>query len=243
MLKAIVIDDEIKIREYIVNTIEKNSDITIIGSCGSVKEGLILLKYCNPDVVFLDIQLSDGTAFDILSELESIDFRLVFITSYEQYALKAIKCGAFDYILKPLDIDEIKETVEKLYKDFDVLNDNNMQRVKLIEDQLSGTHDSITLRFKDGMRIVMFSEIVYCFSESGYTTFYLNDDSKVMVSKGLKEYEKLLPTTIFFRTHKSYLVNKSYIQEYYNNGTLKLRDSDTVPVAFRRKDEVLKYFK
>lgn len=242
MLKTLVVDDEINIREYIVQTLSSFEELMVVGSCGSIAEADILIKACKPDVVFLDIKLSDGNAFDLLSKIGDFNFMLVFLTSYEKYALKAIKCGAFDYLLKPLDIDEIKDTVKQIADNHNQSLDIVNQRVQLVQDNLAGKRDSITLRFKEGMRIVHFNEILYCFSESGYTTFYLDDSNKVMVSRGLKEYEKILPEDIFFRTHKSYLVNKNYIREYLNTGYIKLRNGDMIPVAFRRKEEVMKYF-
>ena len=243
MLKAIVIEDEKNIREYNINILKELGNIEVIASCGAVSEAKVLLNSCSPDVVFFDVELEDGTAFDILTNIENFNFKIVFITSYEQYALKAIKYGAFDYFLKPIDVDEVRETLDKVSKTINTQSEQNKKRIDLLMSELDGENDSITLKFKEGMRIVKFSEILYCFSESGYTSFYLDGGEIILVSKGLKEYEKLLPANIFFRTHKSYLVNKNYIQEYKNEGVLILRNQYSVPVASRRKDEVLKLFK
>lgn len=242
MLRAIVVDDEPFVRKLILQNLEAyNADLMVVGDCGSVAESEVLIKACKPDVLFLDIQLTDGTGFDLLQKIGDYNFKVLFVTSYEQYAIKAIKCGAFDYILKPLNTDEFDEAVTRLIyeaADTEMVKD----RLQLAQESLLGKREHITLRFNESLRIVKFSEIMYCHSDSGYTTFHLKNEEKVLVSRGLKEYEKLMPEDGFMRIHKSYLVNKHAIKEYLKEGYIKLSTGETLPVAVRRKEDIMKFF-
>ncbi len=242
MLRAIVVDDEPLIRKFLVQTLEEYQGLMIVGNCGSVAEAEVLISSCNPDVVFLDIHLSDGSGFNLLQKIGEINFNVVFITSYEQYAIKAIKCGAFDYILKPVDTEELDETIKRILESSSEADEKVNTRIDILQNELAGKREFITLRFNESLRIVNFGEIIYCNSESGYTTFYLDQGEKVVVSRGLKEYEKLLPDNMFLRIHKSYLVNKIFIKEYLKEGYIRLKDGTSLPVAIRRKDDILRYF-
>ncbi len=241
MLRAIVIDDEHFIRKLIIQSLEKYNDLIVVGDCGSVTEGEVLINSCKPDVVFLDIQLSDGTGFDLLKRLGNFNFKLLFITSYEQFAIKAIKSGAFDYILKPLNTEELDEAIKRLMSITDILEKVD-ERLQVVEESFAGRREQLTLRFNESLRIVKIADIMYCQSDSGYTSFYLVQKEKIVVSKGLKEYEKLLPEDLFLRIHKSYLVNTSFIKEYLKEGYIRLLNDVSLPVAVRRKEDILKYF-
>ncbi len=241
MLKVLVIDDEPLIRKLIIQYLADYSELIVAGDCGSVAEGKVLINSCKPDVVFLDIQLSDGTGFKLLKEIEHINFKLLFITSYEQYAIKAIKSGAFDYILKPLDTEELDVAIKRLLSVTDVREKIN-ERLQVAQDNLAGRRHQITLRFNDCLRIIKIADIMYCQSDTGYTFFYLAQNEKIVVSKGLKEYEKLLPEDAFLRIHKSYLVNTAYIKEYMKEGYIRLSNNVSLPVAVRRKEDILKFF-
>ena len=241
MLKTIVIDDEPFIRKLIIQSLAEYSELIVVGDCGSVKEGEVLIKSCKPNVVFLDIQLSDGTGFDLLKLIGNFNFKILFITSYEQYAIKAIKSGAFDYILKPLDTDELDVAIKRLVSVTDV-QEKVEERLQIARDNLAGRRDHLTLRFNESLRIIKNADIMYCHSDSGYTSFYLVQGEKIMVSKGLKEYEKLLPEDKFLRIHKSYLVNKTFIKEYLKEGYIRLSNDISLPVAVRRKEDILKFF-
>lgn len=241
MLKVIVIDDEPFIRKLIIQNLTDWKELIVVGDCGSVSEGKILINSCKPDVVFLDIQLSDGNGFELLKQLENFNFKLLFITSYEQYAIKAIKSGAFDYILKPLDTEELDEAIKRLISATDI-QEKVKERLQVAQNNLAGLRDHITLRFNESLRIIKIADIMYCQSDSGYTSFYLEKSEKIVVSKGLKEYEKLLPEDKFLRIHKSYLVNTTFIKEYIKEGYIRLSNDISLPVAVRRKEDILKYF-
>ena len=240
MFKTLIIDDEPLIRESIKQVLESYSEIIIIGSCGSVAEGETLIKNCNPDLVFLDIHLVDGTGFDLLKKLDVINFKLVFVTSYDQYAINAIKLGAFDYILKPVDEDEFDETLQRLFNEPTQDKTTEKQRVNLADNTLSGKNRRITLRLQDHYQLVDFDDIKYCQSEAGYTTFFFANGNKTMVSKSLAEYEKLLPKNEFIRTHQSYIVNCSFVEKVTKEGFVILKDKTNIPVSVRKKEEVIR---
>ena len=239
MYKTIIIDDEPLIRESIKQVLEPYNELMIIGACGSVSEGETLINSCQPDLVFLDIHLVDGTGFDLLKKLKEINFKLVFVTSYDQYAINAIKLGAFDYILKPIDEDEFDETLQRLFKEGDKLPKTNKQRILLADNTLTGKNRRITLRLQDHFQLVNFDDILYCKSDGGYTTFYLKE-GKIMVSKSIAEYEKMLPEDEFIRTHQSYIVNICCIEKLTKEGFIILNNKASIPVSVRKKEEVTK---
>lgn len=240
MYKTIVIDDEPLIRESIKQILEPYKEIMIIGACGSVAEGETLIKSCEPDLVFLDIQLLDGTGFDLLKKIEEINFKLVFVTSYDKYAINAIKYGAFDYILKPIDDDEFDETLQRLFKEEQKTGMISQQQIDVANNSLIGKNRRITLRLQDHFQLINFDDIQYCKSDGGYTTFFLSENRKVMVSKSLAEYEKLLPSYEFIRSHQSYIVNISFIEKLTKEGFLVLKNGANVPVSVRKKEEVVR---
>jgi two-component system LytT family response regulator len=240
MLKAIVIDDELIIRKLIIQFLSEYNRIEVVGECGSVEESEALIKSLNPDIVFLDINLSDGSGFDLLKRLSSISFKLIFITSYSQYAIKAIKVGAFDYILKPICNEEMAATLNK------VLNDkgsNELVRDRaLLSQKTLSKRNSITVKSLNSLRIIYIEEIIYCKSANSYTIFFLENGDEIISSKTLKEYCALLPEELFIRVHKSYLINISLIKEYKSEGVLVLSNGSEIPVAARRKENLLKLF-
>lgn len=240
MFKTIIIDDEPLIRESIKQVLEVYSEIVIIGDCGSVSEGETLIKNCKPDLLFLDIQLVDGTGFDLLKKIGEINFDLIFVTSFDNYAINAIKFGAFDYILKPIDADEFDETLRKLFKSKELPRQNLNQRVELAGNVLNGKNRRITLRLQDHFQLIDFDEIIYCKSDGSYTTFFLENNKKIMVSKSIIEYEKMLPGNEFLRCHQSYLVNIKFIDKLTKEGFIILKDKSSIPVSVRKKEEIMK---
>ena len=180
-MKAIIVEDKEYIRKGLMNLISSiDADIDIIGECESVQDAVIVTKACKPELVFLDINLSDGTAFDFLDQLESIDFKIIFITAYEEYALQALKIGAVDYLLKPVDVDELKAALQKVEKLTAADQKNNIAKAKQVFNN-EGNH--IILSFHDSYQVINLDELIYCESDKGYTTFYCVDGKKHLVSK------------------------------------------------------------
>jgi len=197
-------------------------------------------KY-NPDLVLLDIKMNDGTGFDLLKKLDPVDFKVIFITAYNQYAIKAIKFSALDYLLKPIDPDELVEAVNKTEKL--VLKELHTQ-LNLLEDNLLNKDNSrkkIILKTLNKIHLVKIEDITYCESEGGYTTFYLTGGKKILVSNTLKFYDEMLNEYGFFRAHKSYLINLIHIDRFENTdgGTIVLNNEIKLPVASRKKDQLL----
>lgn len=239
MIRTLIIDDEPAIRKDLQALLALHPGFTCIGGCGSIAEAKILISATDPDLVLLDINLSDGTGFDLLAALPAISFKIIFITAYNDQAIKAIKFGALDYLVKPVNDEEFAHALE-------VCSRNTVQQqatqLSLSQEQMKpvGHFNRIALRSQYFLQIVAFDEINYCQGDSGYTTFYLTDKRKIVVSKSLKEYEELLPDHIFIRTHQSYLVNQLYINLFHKDGYVVMKSGEQIPVATRKKDHLIK---
>jgi two-component system LytT family response regulator len=247
MIKTIIIDDEIKARETIAKMLQTYCpEVEVIDSAGSVKDGVKVLEKNNPDLVFLDIKMGDGTGFDLLRKLKTVDFILIFITAFEEFAIRAIKFSALDYILKPLDPDELMNAVEKT-KDAIEKENISVRLEALYEnlDVLSNKTKKIVLKTTSSVHIVNLEDIIRCESEKNYTHFFTTDQDKITVSKTLKEFNELLVDYSFYRVHQSHLINLSHVRRYdkQDGGYLVMDDGSTVPVSFRKKEDLMKVFK
>lgn len=243
MIKAVIIDDEKKSRETLRGLIEAFcDDITILGEADGFINGVEIIKKHNPEVVFLDIQMPDGSGFRLLESFKDITFDVIFTTAYDQFAIKAIRYSALDYLLKPIVPEELQNAVAKVKqnKKKGALKSNIEV---LLENVSSGAKDpkKIVLSTSEGMHIVKVSDIIRCESDDYYTKFFLVDGKKIMVSKTLKENEQLLSEHNFIRPHKSHLVNINYIKSYIktDGGYLVLTNDFKVPVSRRKKEKIL----
>ena len=241
MIKAILIDDEAHIRKDIRDklTLHFAQDIAIVGEADSVQSSLKLIKDTKPNLILLDVHLQDGTGFDLLTKISNKKFEVIFITGFDNHAIKAIKVGALDYILKPIDIDEFKDAIEKAIKH----NETENHLEKLIEvsnEYFKGvTKKRVILKTLDTVYAIYEDDIIYCRSEGNYTTFYTQQMKKIVVSKPLKKIEEILSETIFIRCHQSYIVNKNHVLKYNKKGVLIVHQDIEVPVSGRRKDYAL----
>jgi len=235
-MKALLIEDELYIRKGLRSMIESlDSGIEILGECETVKDAITVTKACKPEVIFLDINLKDGIAFDFLDQVTELSFQIIFITAYDQYALQALKNGAVDYIMKPVDIDELEKAIAKLEENKD---DNPHERLEVVKNQLvNNKKDRIVLRLQEGYQVVNFEDLMYCKSDKGYTTFYTSNKKSFIASKPIKEFEGQLPQSNFIRTHQSYVVNLQYVDKYDKNGYIFLKSGEKIPVSTRKKDE------
>jgi len=247
MIQTIVIDDEVKARETILTMLSTYCpDVEVIGTAGSVNEGIKVLGKEKPDLVLLDIKMADGTGFDLLRKLGKVDFLVIFITAFEEFAIRAIKFSAIDYILKPLDPDELVNAVQKA---LGAIHKESMS-VKLEAlyenlDMINTTAKKIVLKTSDSVHIINLKDIIRCESEKNYTHFYMVDEDKITVSKTLKEYNELLIDFKFFRVHQSHLINLAHVKRYdkQKGGILIMDDNSSVPVSFRKKEDLMKLFK
>ncbi|HEX8561608.1 MAG TPA: LytTR family DNA-binding domain-containing protein [Flavobacterium sp.] len=243
MLRAVVIDDIEAIRKKNIAMIKGNCpSVSVIGQADSVQSGVNLIRQLLPDIVFLDVDMPDGTGFDLLRQLKPVSFRVIFITGYEDYAIKAFRFSAIDYLLKPLDVNELTDAVKKAEESlgkeiFDVKLNNlfaNLERPKDLQKLL--------LRTADRIYSVNIQDIVNCESDKNYTTFHFINGPKIIVSTNLKEYEALLSPYNFFRTHQSHLINMAYFNHFIKSdggNTIVMTNKHTIPLSVRKKEEFL----
>jgi len=244
IIRALIIDDEEESRNTINNILTGFCEnVTVVGQADSVQSGREEIIRQLPDLVFLDIQLPDGTGFDLLEQLPEINFRVIFVTAYDQYALKAIKYSALDYILKPIDPQQLIDAVNKAR-----LADSNMQMMAEQFRTMFGVragHERLALPTSDGLRFVKLDDIIRCESDNNYTNFYLKTRECILVTKTLKEYEETLSGTHFIRVHQSHLINIMFVERYIkgDGGSIIMTDGSEVEISRRRKDEFLKRMK
>ncbi len=240
MIKAIIIDDEQESRNTISNILKNFCDnVSVVAQAENVSEGLRAIEKEKPNVVFLDIQMPDGSGFDLLEKARNIDFRVIFITAHDQFALRAIKFSALDYILKPVDPQQLIDAVNKLKTpetDISIVT----HKIQTLLRNKNG-FERITLPTFEGFRFINIKDIVRCEADNNYTNFYLNSGDKILVTKTLKEYDECLSGLDFIRVHQSHLVNIKFVDRYIkgDGGTLVMVDGSQVDVSRRRKDEFL----
>ncbi len=245
MINAIIIDDEPHMRQTIRKMLNSLCpDVKIMCEAGSVAEGVAAVRNFHPDLIFLDIKMDDGTGFDLLKLLKPIDFKVIFITAWENFAIKAFKFSALDYLLKPVDPDDLAQAVQKARQT--IQSDFNTQIENLTEhlhDQDKSTR-KIIIRTAENIYLIKVKDIVYCESDGNYTTVNLLDGAKILVSATLKEYEDLLMEYGFFRVHKSWLINLRYISRFEKaeGGMIVLENGNKIPVASRKRELLLEMF-
>ena len=242
-MKAIIIDDEPRVINIITNLIKSGApDVAVIATATDIRTAYEAITTLSPDIVFLDIQLPDGTGFDLLKKIHSLSFKLIFVTAHGEYAIKAIKCSAIDYLLKPIDPDEfylavnkarslVKEEEEKLK--VNALIDN-------LENKKSIQH--IVLHTAECLHIVKIEDIIRCEADNNYTFFHLTGNKRILVSKTIKEYAELLKASGFIRVHQSHLINLAFVDRYMKSegGYILMKDQSSVPISLSHKRLVLK---
>lgn len=244
MINAIVIDDEEKSRKVLIRLINEVSDeIKVIGEAGSVHDGFEKINKLNPDLIFLDIEMLDGTGFNLLEKFKEIRFDVIFTTAYDQYALRAFKYSALDYLLKPINIDELESALQRVKKD----KTSDKDKYELIENLLQNiTSNSkpkrIAIKGATTIDYINIHEILYCSTDIYLTEFYMTNGNKVASIKNLKEYEELLDEGIFFRVSKSHLVNSNFVASYKKETSIvKMSNNFEIEVTRRRKREFLEF--
>lgn len=242
MIKAIIIDDIEQARITFKKDLDAYAkDVEVIAEAGGVIEGAKLLRQLQPDILFLDIQMQDGSGFDLLDVLADIPFKIIFITASDAHAIKAFRYAAIDYLLKPVDPDELIRAMERFRKQ--QLNEN--EKYKLLNYSLKNhnkPNERLALHSQDKINIVNITDILRCESSVNYTSFHFKDGKKMMVTRTLKDFEDLLNDQGFYRVHQSHLVNTKFIKEYVKTegGHLIMSDGSMVPVSTRKRPEVIK---
>jgi two-component system LytT family response regulator len=239
-MKALIIEDKAYIRQGLINLLQLiDFEVEVIGECGSVKEALLVTNACKPELIFLDINLIDGNAFDFLQQTEYLEFKIIFITAYEEYALKALKIGAVDYLLKPVDIKDLEAALQKVAN---MPLAEQKKQINTVKKVWKNENTHLILSLHDSFQVVDLRELIYCESDKGYTTFYCLENKKHMISKTLKEFEERLILAQFIRPHQSFMVNLKYIDKYDKSGVIHLKNGKKIPVASRKKEHFLNTF-
>ncbi len=246
-LKAIIVEDEEASRETLKNYLAKYCpEVDLLAMADSVEEGYKAIKSHKPNIVFLDIEMPFGNAFDLLDKFKEIDFEIVFVTAYRNYAIKALNLSAAYYILKPIDIDELINAVEKIKKNIEANNESFNTKILLQNIKSSNNQQKkIVLPQMDGFEVVSVKDIIKGEASDNYTTFYMEDGKKYVVSKTLKYFEELLREFDFLRIHKSWLINIHHITKYKKGkgGEVYMMDGSSVPVSPNYKRGLLEIFK
>lgn len=246
MITALLIDDDKHLRTGLKALLERyTNDIFIVGEAESVKTGIAAIEKLRPQVIFLDIHLTDGTGFDILERISQVSGKIkahiVFITAHEQYALKAFKFSALDFILKPVDPEELQQTMAKI-KDA-VGKNNSFENIDLLLENIRKKVDNfkrIALSTSDGIHLFEVSDIIRCEAKINYTQFFIKNHKPVLISKTLKEYEELLGEHGFERIHQSHLINLAYLKSYIktDGGYVIMADNVNIPIAQSKKEKL-----
>jgi len=239
-MTAIIVDDELHCREVLRIMLEMYCpEVKVLQECEDGFKAIDAIELHSPDVVFMDIEMPGMNAFDTLQKLDEINFQIIFTTAYDQYAIKAIKFSALDYLLKPIDADELKAAVTKASEEKEKVQQVQLQQLQH-SLQNPGNDFKLMIATNEGPYFIPTDDILFAEGQNNYTHFHLSRQRRLVASKTLLEFENLLSEQGFLRVHKSFLVNMKYVERYLSkNGTLLLTDGNEVEVSRRRKDEVL----
>jgi two-component system LytT family response regulator len=244
MLRAILVDDEENSLNALKQKIIHHCDaVTIIASCTKPDEAIEKINSLRPDILFLDIEMPGINGFSLLKKIDYKNSEIVFVTAYDHYAIKAIRFSALDYLVKPVDVDELKATIDRAIEKKNSGSSN--QRLDLLLDHLSQTKKSfnrIAIPSHEGIQFIKVTDIIYLEANVNYTHIYTAENSKYIVSRTIKDFEEILPPETFIRIHNSYIINKDYLQKYIRGegGQVVLSNGVVLDVAKRKKAEFLK---
>ena len=240
-LKALIVDDELNNRENLKLALEQYCpSVEVIGLAEGVLAALKMIHAQKPDLVFLDIEMPNGSGFDLLESLPQIDFEVIFVTAYDQYAIRAIKFAAVDYLLKPLDIEELQMAVNKVI-DRAGNKESQAQNLEVLRQNMQEQPQKLGLPQSDGIDFIEIQDIVRCQSERNYTHFFLKSGKKLLVSKNLGEYVQMLEDQGFYRIHQSHLINLKEVDRLVkkDGGYLLMSDQSQIPIARNRKEGLM----
>jgi two-component system LytT family response regulator len=249
VINALIVDDEYHGRMFLSHVLEKQyPEITIVGEASSIEEALQKIKDHKPNLIFLDIMIQNQNAFDLFGFIDKIDFEIIFTTAHDEFAVKAFKFNAIDYLLKPIDLQELDKAVRKAKVKLETSRsatpiqiENLVNLVKNREKQFN----KIAIPTPDGFMLVPLDDIIFCESDGNYTNFFLKEDKKMTSSYTLKQYDDMLSDHNFFRAHRSYLINVSHITRYIKGegGTVLMSNGWEIEIARRNKEDLLRLIK
>lgn len=243
MLRAIIIDDEKKARNNLLNLLKDYcSEVEVLADESSISSGIKAIEKIDPDLVFLDIEMQNETGFELLEKIKEPDFDIIFVTAHHEYAIKAFKFSAIDYVMKPIDIDELVQAVEKVQEK--KASRFTKEKFEVLMENMKDPHASferIALPTSEGLTFVEINDMIRCESTANYTYFFLEGAKKILVSKTIKFYEELLSDHKFYRVHQSHLINLMHIKKYVKGegGYIIMSDDSMVMVSRRRKESFL----
>ncbi len=246
MIRCVIVDDESKAREILTEMLKLYCpDVQLVGQAQNVTTAFQLINEEQPDLVLLDIKMPDGSGFDLLNKFDNINFKVIFITAHEEYAIKAFRFSALDYLLKPIDPSDLMSAIEKISapeagasmnEQFETFKDNYYNNEINNEKR-------IVLKTSQNIYVIYLKDVVRCQSEKNYTYFYFTNRERIIVSKTLKDFEDILTDFNFMRVHRSHLINLKYIDRFEKNegGIVIMTDGSKVEVSHRKKDALLNY--
>ena len=246
-ISAVIIDDEQDVRYVLKSLIERflSDKVDIVGEEDDVKSGVQLIQETNPELVFLDVKLKQGTGFDLLEHFEDQNFEVIFVTAYDNFAIQAFQFSALGYLLKPLKSNELLSTFNKVNKRISIKSLETKSRLKVLVNNFNNSNSlQLCIGNVEGFTVLELSDIMRLESENNYTHFYTANDKKYTSSKTLKEYEELLSEHGFYRIHQSHLINLRFIKAYQkrDGGNVILTNMQELPLARQRKSGFLKRF-
>ncbi|MEP6951710.1 MAG: LytTR family DNA-binding domain-containing protein [Ginsengibacter sp.] len=242
-INAILIDDELNSLQNLQQKLAGFCpDINIVAISQKPEEGILLIKQHQPDVVFLDIEMPRMSGFRMLEELDEYDFDIIFTTAYNHYSIDAIRISAFDYLVKPIGIEDLQQAVERLHK---TRSKQTKEKVDILKRSLSDNRsqeDKIAISTSEGIEFVPIKNILHIESKSNYSKIYLPENKSILVTKILKDFEEMLHPYNFYRVHNSHLINLNYIKKYMRSegGHVMLQDGTVIDISRRKKEEFLK---
>jgi two-component system LytT family response regulator len=244
MYKVIIIEDDIELAQTLSRIISIEApSFDLKGIATSIAEAEKLIAEVNPDVAFCDVELKDGLSFELLEKLPKINFEIIFVTAFSQYAINAFQYSAIDFVVKPIDPDDIRRASEKVVESLTKKNIEERIHNLLFNRSQDQKEQRIVLQTAGSIHVVKLKDIIRCESDINYTTFFLNDGKSIMVSKTMGEFERLLPS-YFFRAHRSHLINLNYVIEVKKRtGIAILTNNEKIEISFRKKEAFLKAIK
>ena len=243
MIRTVLVDDEADSRSVLQRLLETYvPQVTVVGTAAGVDTAFPLIRELDPDLVFLDIEMIQGNGFDLLNKLQPFTFQVIFVTAFDEYAVKAFKYSAVDYLLKPVDIEELRNAVEKAtVRTQDKLDLSPIRTLLENVGAMQLSQQKMAIPTVNGLSFVAINNIIRFEAQGSYTVLYITNGEPLMATRNIKEYEQLLPETIFCRIHNSHIINLQRIQKYQKGrgGIVIMEDGSEIEVASRRRQEFL----
>lgn len=244
LLRTVIIEDEIPSQEVLVNYLEQYCiDVEVLAVAKSLKTGIAAIKQYKPNLVILDIRLPDGLSFELFKQFKDIDFKTIFITAYSEYAVKAFRISATDYLLKPLKIDDLVEAINKAKNE--IMQEVDYSRLEVLFKNINNqgsSFDQLVVHENTGFRVIELKDIILCKADGYCSVFHLVGEQKVVSSKILKYYEELLPTTSFIRVHNSFIINIKHVKTFNTDGLIGLTEGNSAALGNTFKKRFVEYF-